>query len=223
MTGFLQILPVLMIVIDFYMLGASRIKTCIRLVACQGFIVAVTPIFMSGHYEHEMLAAMVVTLGVKCILLPFLLFKTLNIAKIRKEVEPFVGFSVSVLFGIIIFIISFMISYKLSPHKHFIVTVSILTIFIGLFIIVSRKKAISQVIGYLIFENGIYFLGVSLAIHNSIVVELGVLLDVFVLIFITGIAVFHISREFNHIDTDRLTHLSDRKSKKHFGKKKGVM
>ncbi len=223
MTGFFQILPVLMVVIDFYMLGASRIRTCIRLVAFQGFIVAVTPILMSGHYEREMIAAMLVTLGVKCILLPFLLFKTLDIAKIRKEVEPFVGFSISVIFGIIIFIISYAISYKLSSHEHFIVTVSILTIFIGLFIIVSRKKAISQVIGYLIFENGIYFLGVSLAVHNSIVVELGVLLDVFVLIFITGIAVFHISREFNHIDADRLAHLSDRKTKKQFGKKKGVM
>ncbi len=76
-------------------------------------------------------------------------------------------------------------------------------------IIVSRRKAITQVIGYLALENGVYAFATAVALQMPALVELGILLDVFVGVFVMGIAIFHIGREFNHIDADRLASLTD--------------
>ena len=73
----------------------------------------------------------------------------------------------------------------------------------------GRKKALTQVIGFLTFENGITLFGIGLMKHHSFLVELGILLDVFVLVFIMGIAICQIQREFSHIDADKLTALDD--------------
>ncbi|PJC48561.1 MAG: hypothetical protein CO035_02865 [Candidatus Omnitrophica bacterium CG_4_9_14_0_2_um_filter_42_8] len=70
-------------------------------------------------------------------------------------------------------------------------------------------KALTQIIGYLILENGIYFFGSILLGEQPLLVELAVLLDVFVAVFVMGIAVFHINREFDHIDTHKLSELKD--------------
>ncbi len=90
-----------------------------------------------------------------------------------------------------------------------LVPVALSSILIGLFLIVSRKKAVNQVLGFLVLENGIFTFGVGLMRELSLLVELGVLLDVFVAVFVMGIMIFHISREFNHLDTDRLSTLRD--------------
>jgi hydrogenase-4 component E len=79
-----------------------------------------------------------------------------------------------------------------------------------LFLIISRKRAVSQVLGFLVLENGVYTFGVGLAPHTSLLVEAGVLLDVFVAVFVMGITIFHINREFDHIETNRLNTLRDR-------------
>ena len=90
-----------------------------------------------------------------------------------------------------------------------LVPVALSSILIGLFLIVSRKKAVNQVLGFLVLENGIFTFGVGLVGELSLLVELGVLLDVFVAVFVMGIMIFHISREFDHLDTDRLSTLKD--------------
>ena len=87
--------------------------------------------------------------------------------------------------------------------------VALSTILIGLFLIISRRTALMQVVGYLVLENGIYIFGVALAQEEPFLVEMGILLDVFVAVFVMGIAIFHISREFDHIDVDQLTSLKD--------------
>jgi len=74
---------------------------------------------------------------------------------------------------------------------------------------VTRRKAITQVIGFLVFENGISIFGTGMMIHNGLLVELGLLLDIFALVFIMGLAVFNINRSFQHIDTHSLNALGD--------------
>ena len=76
-------------------------------------------------------------------------------------------------------------------------------------VIVGRRKAVMQALGYLAMENGIYAFGLAFAVEEPLLVEMGVLLDVFVAVFVMGIAIHHISREFDHIDTDRLSALKD--------------
>ena len=85
--------------------------------------------------------------------------------------------------------------------------VAFFSIITGLFLIVSRKRAVSQVLAFLVLENGIYTFGVSAAVQTPFLFEVGVLLDVFVAVFVMGITIFHINRKFDHINTDRLSQL----------------
>jgi hydrogenase-4 component E len=77
----------------------------------------------------------------------------------------------------------------------------------GLFLIIARKKALTQILGYLVLENGIYTFGAALTEHQPVLIELGILLDIFAAVLVMGIAIFHINREFDHIDTDKLSGL----------------
>jgi hydrogenase-4 component E len=89
------------------------------------------------------------------------------------------------------------------------VPVAISTVIVGLLVLTTRNKALTQVVGYLILENGIYIFGLSQAERVPFLVELGVLLDIFVGVFIMGIVVFHINREFDSLDSTRLSQLKD--------------
>jgi hydrogenase-4 component E len=90
-----------------------------------------------------------------------------------------------------------------------LVPVALSTAIIGLIVLTTRNKAVNQVVGYLVLENGIYVFGLSQAERVPFLVEVGVLLDVFAGVFIMGIVVFHINREFDSLDSARLTELRD--------------
>jgi hydrogenase-4 component E len=81
---------------------------------------------------------------------------------------------------------------------------ALMTFFTGLFLIIARKKALTQCLGYIILENGIYIIGVASVVEIPMLVELGVLLDASVAVLVMGVAIYHINREFDHIETDRL-------------------
>ena len=88
-------------------------------------------------------------------------------------------------------------------------SVGLFLIFVGLFVLVSRRIAIGQVLGYIVLENGIALFGLTVAGHEPLLIELGILLDVVVGVFVMGIAIVHINREFDHIEVDRLATLRD--------------
>lgn len=90
-----------------------------------------------------------------------------------------------------------------------LIPVAFFTILVGLFGIVTRRKAVSQVLGYLVLENGIFAFGAVALRKAQLLVEMGILLDVFVAVFVMGIAIFRINREFDHIDADRLASLKE--------------
>ena len=92
----------------------------------------------------------------------------------------------------------------LSPVSPYLLPVSTSTVLIGLLTLMTRVKAITQVIGYLVLENGVFLLGLLLVRQMPLVVELGILLDVFVGVFVMTIVVHHIGRTFEHVDTRRL-------------------
>jgi len=210
-----EILIIGLILINFFLLSSSRLKACVKVIAAQGFIVGLMPLLSPSHSIGIFtLLGTACIIGIKSFLLPTLLYRSLRNSEIRKEVEPYISYSSSVIFGIAALIASFFLSAKLPfpPGMNvsvLAVPVSISTFFVGLFIVITRKKAFSQVLGYLVFENGIYFAGAAMLVSHSFIVELGILLDVFVLVFIMGITVFHINNEFDHIDTNRLNSLSD--------------
>jgi hydrogenase-4 component E len=196
------------------LLGSSRLGGCIRAVAVQGVLLGGLPL-LAGGGAPSWRAVLLSTagIGLKGIVFPALLSRALREAKVQREVQPFVGYTASLLLGGAALGISIWAGSRLPPppavRSSLLVPVALATILTGLLVIVSRSKAITQVLGYLVFENGIYAFGVGIAPDAPVLVELGVLLDVFVAVFVMGITIFHINREFDDIGTERLSALRD--------------
>jgi hydrogenase-4 component E len=108
--------------------------------------------------------------------------------------------------------VSFAVANVLPAAGHqpgALIPVALVTVIIGLIVLITRAKALTQVLGYLMLENGIYLFGLTQLERVPFLVEVGVLLDVFVAVFIMGIVVFHINREFDSISSARLTELRE--------------
>jgi len=196
------------------LLGSSRLVRCIRLVAFQGVLLAA--LTLAVHVPELSLRVIALTLailGLKGAAFPWLLSRVLQDADVRREVEPLVGYISSMLAGTAGLAVAFWLSARLPlptpPVSQLIVPVALSTTLVGLFLIVSRRTALTQVLAYLVLENGIYTFGIGLVHGTPMVVELGILLDVFVAVFVMGIAIFHINREFDHIDANQLAALRD--------------
>lgn len=210
----MDVLLVLLALTNLVLLGSSRLGSCITTVALQGVLLALLAFFAPS--EGFSIRLVVLPLGIlilKTFICPWMLKRALRGARISREIEPFVGYTASLLIGLLAFGLSCWLSGRfpeagahLSP---LVLPVALATVFSGLFLIISRRKALTQALGYLVMENGIFAIGVALNQELSFLVELGVLLDVFFAIFVMGIMLFHIQREFDHIDADRLTTLKD--------------
>lgn len=205
---------VLLALTSMLLVASSRLTRCIRIVAFQGVLLGALTLVLHQHklsVRTVMLAAAIV--GLKGVAFPRLLSRVLEGAEIRREVEPLIGYISSLLLGALTLAVSFWLSARLplpAPAvSALIVPVALFTTLAGLFLIVTRRTALTQVLAYLVLENGIFLFGIGLVRHTPMLVELGVLLDVFVAVFVMGIAIFHINREFDHIDTDQLTVLRD--------------
>lgn len=214
MNSWIDLIIISVILMNLMMLSSSRISTCIRIVAFQGVFVGLMP-FVINAQSITLGASIssIASITLKGVVFPWLLFRAQQEANIRKEVDPIGGYPLSLLAGVGMFLISCWLSARLPYERplfsEMIVPVSFATFFTGIFIIVSRMKALTQVIGYLVLENGIFLFGTALLVEQSFVVELAILLDIFVAVFVMGIAIFHISREFDHIDTQNLSELKD--------------
>lgn len=197
---------------SLFLLGSSRLSLAINMVAFQGFLIGILPL-VSGHgFTLEMLILAATGIIMKSIALPHMLRKALEKSGTKREVEPYISFGASILSGILLLFVSGWIVSRLTQDEG-IVSSSLIAgfflLFTGLFTIITRKKALTQALGFLVLENGVYTAGLSLGSEFSFMVELGILLDVFVGIFLMGIMLFHIDNEFDHIDTDRFDALSD--------------
>jgi hydrogenase-4 component E len=211
-ASWVDTLMVLLILTNLRLLGSSRIGSCIKTVALQGALLGLLPLL--AHAREITLRVLILAgaaVVLKAVVFPWLLFRALRGARVRREVEPFVGYTLSLLVGVAALAGSMWLAAHLPPVDRamspLLLPVALSTMFVGLFVIVSRRKALTQVLGYLVFENGIYAFGVGVAYEAPLLVELGVLLDVLVAVFVMGIAIFHISREFDSIDTTRLSTL----------------
>lgn len=205
-----QLMLLLVVLTDFAVLGTSRLSACIRWIAVQGAILGLLPLVDSGRTAH-VYALAAGTVLVKALLLPGFLRWAIREAAIRREVEPLVGYMASMLFGAAALGAAFAIASTMPPlgRHDLLVPVALLTVMIGMVVLITRAKAISQVVGYVMLENGVYVFGLTLTRRVPFLLEVGVLLDVFVGVFIMGIIVFHINREFDSISSANLTELRE--------------
>ncbi len=214
MNNIADTIMIFIVLTNFTLLGLSRLGTCISVVAIQGTVLGLLPLLFNTHnLELHLIIFAIGIIILKGLVFPWLLRKTLRDLNTNREIEPFIGYGTSIALGIVILMICMWLSSRLllpdatESKSKLIVPIAFFTIMSGLFLIISRKKAVTQVLGYLVMENGISTFGVALVEQQPVFVELGILLDVFVAVFVMGITMFHINREFDHIDTDQLSKL----------------
>ena len=205
-------LLVLVLLINFISLGTSRLIFSIRAVAVQGVILGILPGLIHSFSWH-LVGITVVIIAVKGFVIPQMLGRAVRSAEIKREVEPFLGYVPTLLLGAIFTALSFGFAGQLPmlpEHQNFMfVPASIATLMTGFLILTTRRKAISQVIGYLVLDNGIFIFGLLLAGAMPVMVEAGALLDLLVGTFVMGIVINQISREFSSLDTSLLTSLKE--------------
>ena len=205
-------LLVLVLLINFISLGTSRLIFSIRAVAAQGVILGILPGLIHPFSWH-LVGITVVIIAVKGFIIPALLGRAVRAAEIKREVEPYLGYVPTLLLGAVFTALSFGFAGKLPmlpEHQNYMfVPASIATLMTGFLLLTTRRKAISQVIGYLVLENGIFIFGLLLAEAMPIMVEAGALLDLLVGTFVMGIVINQISREFSSLDTSLLTSLKE--------------
>lgn len=212
MNSAIDLILIVLILSNLALLGLSRLGACIRIAALQGVVLGLLPMVLSETNSalHPLLFSALL-IGLKGIVFPWVLMIVLREIQVQREIEPFIGYGSSLLIGTGSLILSFWLSSRLplpfALKSDLMVPSAFFTIMSGFFLIIARKKALTQVLGYLILENGIYVFGTALSENQPLLIELGILLDLFAAAFVMGIAVFHINREFDHIDTDKLSGL----------------
>jgi hydrogenase-4 component E len=202
---------IVLLLMNFFILGTANLRAAIRAVAAQGLLLSVLPLFVESHPTFRLVALVVTTAAIKGVVIPALLLKALRDVHIRHEVEPYLGFVPSLFLcatGTALALL-FADHLPLAPAERasLFVPASLATLLAGFLVLTTRRKAISQVTGYLVLENGIYVFG--LLLYQAMVVEVGVLLDLLVGIFVMGIVLNHIQREFSSVDTERLSRLRE--------------
>ena len=214
MSGAIEIILIFLILANLILLGASRLRNVIRIVALQGLVLGLLPLL--AHRDGLVWAAALLgagSAGIKGFIFPAMLNRALRETQVSREIEPFVGYILSLLAGVGALALSVWFGACLPlpwpPASDLLIPAGLFTVWTGLFLIVARRKAITQVLGYIVLENGIFTLGMVLVEAMPLLVELGVLLDVFVAVFVMGIIVFNINREFDHIDSDQLAALKE--------------
>lgn len=207
--------PVLMLVLllNFFVLGTSRLHAVINAAALQGAILGLLALLVHGFTGWLPVAVGLATVLIKGFTIPAMLRRAMREVSIRREVDPFIDFIPSLLACAVGtgFAVVFAHTLPLAPQHvgSLLVPASLATVLTGFIVLSTRRKAITQVAGYLILENGVFIMGIGLLEAIPFLVEAGVLLDLFVAIFVMGIIIYRINKEFASLDTARLSSLKE--------------
>lgn len=213
MTDSVNALLVLILMLNLATLGTSRIQSIIRIVAIQGILLGILPVAVNREFTLPVLLAALTAIIIKGFVIPRFMLHALRDAKIKREVEPLIGLLPSLILGAVATVCALLFASHLplaeTHASRLIVPASIATMLIGFIMLTTRFKALSQVIGYLILENGIFIFGCLLVEAMPMIIEIGVLLDLFVGIFVSCIIISKINLSFSSMDTRNLRLLKE--------------
>jgi hydrogenase-4 component E len=206
-------LYVAILALNLFALGNSRLHSVIRIVAMQGVLLGILPLLMEPRLDFPVILSSVAAITLKGFVIPAIMFKALRDVKIKREVEPLIGLLPSAILGALatalVFIVYGYASQNGAALANLVIPTSIATILVGFILLTTRFKALSQVLGYLVLENGIYIFSLLLVEAIPLVVEMGMLLDLFVSVFIVSIITNHINQAFSSLDTRKLSSLKE--------------
>lgn len=196
----------------FLIVGGRRVDTAIRVIVIQGVLLcAATAALGMITGRKEVYFAALLTLLIKAGLVPFVLHKVQGRVQIDRETKSFVSIKISLVICSALVVLAAAVTGRVIGDTPTVAATALPTavsmMLMGLFIMVSRKLALMQVLGLLVMENGIYLAGIGTASGLPLVVELGIFLDILVGVLIMGILTFRINRTFDHVDTHNLKNL----------------
>jgi hydrogenase-4 component E len=211
----INLFAALLLLIAFAMLTQRRILSLINLFALQGFVLALsTAVVAWSTGQGHLYYSVVLTVALKVLLLPWILHRLIRALNVRWDVEPLVNIPATMLIGIVLVIFAFNLAAPISEIAGTITrsTLGIATasILLSFLMMITRRKAVSQVIGFLAMENGLFFAATSATYGMPMVVELGIALDVLVATLIFGVFFFHIRETFESLDIHHLEKLKER-------------
>lgn len=201
-----------MLVSAYLMVGQKALFTAIRLYGAQSLLLAaVTGIIAVSEARHELLVTAALTVALKTILIPWFLMRVIDRIGIHREIEPFLNVPASLLICVALTVVGYRVSTGFPAGardlSHHLIGGALAMLLIGLFLMVTRKKAITQILALLTIENAVFLVAVGVTSGMPLVVELGISFDVILAVLILGIMVRRIVDRFESMDVSRLSNL----------------
>ena len=205
----------LLLLLAFAMLTQRRIVSLINLFAAQGVVLVVSTLVVAySTAQHHLYYSALLTLVLKVVLLPWIMHRLIRALNVRWDVEPLINIPATMLIGIVLVIFAFNLATPISQIAGTVTksTIGIATacILLAFLMMITRRKAVSQVIGFLAMENGLFLAATSATYGMPMVVELGIALDVLVATLLFGVFFFHIRDTFESLDIHHLEKLKER-------------
>ncbi|MBU1423999.1 MAG: formate hydrogenlyase [Gammaproteobacteria bacterium] len=211
---FINLLAALLLLIAFAMLTQRRILSLINLFALQGAVLSLSTFVVAfSTSQHHLYYSAGLTLLLKVLLLPWLLHRLIRKLNVRWDVETLINIPTTMLVGISLVIFSFNLAAPIAQLSEGLtrglIGIALASVLLSLLMMLTRRKAVSQVVAFLSLENGLFFAATSATQGMPLVVELGIALDVLVATFIFGIFFFQIRETFDSLDIAHMEKLKD--------------
>ena len=211
----INLLAAVLLLLAFAMLSQRRILSLINLFAAQGFVLFLSTTLVAALTDQKHLyVSAAVTLVLKVILLPWILHRLIRKLNVKWDVESLINIPTTMLIGIVLVILAFNLAAPISQLAGTVTRstlgIALASMLLSFMMMITRSKAVPQVIGFLSMENGVFFAATAAVYGMPMVVELGVALDVLVAALILGIFIFEIRERFDTLDTRHLEKLRER-------------
>ncbi|HTL75508.1 MAG TPA: formate hydrogenlyase [Casimicrobiaceae bacterium] len=210
----INLFAAMLLLLAFAMLAQRRVVTLIDLFAAQGLVLALsTAVVAYTTTQPHLYQSVALTLLLKVFLLPWLLYRMVRKLDVRWEFEGLVNIPATMLIGIVLVVFAFNLALPISRLASTVTRstlgIAIASVMLSFLMMIVRRKAIPQVIGFLAMENGLFFAATSATYGMPMVVELGIALDVLVGMLILGVFFFQIRERFDSLDLSHLEQLRD--------------
>jgi hydrogenase-4 component E len=210
----INMLAAILLLLGFAMLAQRRVLTLIDLFAAQGFALACsTAIVAYATHQPHLYYSTALTLTLKVVLLPWILHRLIRRLDVRWEFEGLINIPTTMLLGIVLVVFAFNLAVPISQLASTVTRstlgIALATVLLSFLMMITRRKAIPQVIGFLSMENGLLFAATSATYGMPMVVELGIALDVLVGMLILGVFFFQIREQFDSLDLKHLEKLKE--------------
>ena len=201
-----------MLVTAYLMVGQKALFTAIRLYGAQSWLLGVIAITIAlAEDRPHLFVTAALTVGLKGLLIPWFLMRVVDRIGIRREIEPFLNVPASLLICLGLTVVGYRVSTGFPEGAtgvaHHVIGVGLSTLLIGLFLMVTRKKAVTQILALLTVENAVFLIALGITAGMPLVVELGISFDVLLAVLVLGILVHRIVDRFESMDVSRLSQL----------------